>query len=344
MSVRSYPKADPAPARAVWIPLAVTLVATAVGLGLVWSVRHELPDPVARHWGADGRPDGFSPLASELVFDVIFCGLFPLLMLGLGAGLRQLRAMGPVTAGLSVFLSTLMFGGLYAQRGMDSALAAQVDWPLWLGFLAGPLAGLLVWLCVRDTTTHVARRGPSPTAPHVAVAPGTRLAWTGNTRSGAGIWLVLALGLLPTAAMGVWFCAEGNASVGVLMLLLTAVLLVMMSNLRCRVSVDARGVRALGLGVVPWVRIRLEQVEEATLTTVSPLGDFGGWGYRSKLDGSGSWGLVTSEGQALVVERAGKGPFYLTVEHPEDAAAALNTLLARNPRNPAGSAAGGDHH
>ncbi len=121
-------------ARVIWIPLVVVLAASLAGFGLVWSVRGELPDPVARHWGADGRPDGFGSLNSQLVFGLLFCLGMPLLMFGLGAGMRQLRAMGPVTAGLAVFLSALFFGGLYAQRGLDSATAASASWPMWFGF------------------------------------------------------------------------------------------------------------------------------------------------------------------------------------------------------------------
>lgn len=321
-----------APARVIWLPLGVVLAATLAGFGLVWSVRSELPDPVARHWGADGRPDGFSSLNSQLVFGLLFCLGMPLLMFGLGAGMRQLRAMGTVAAGLAVFLSTLLFGGLYAQRGLDSATAASASWPMWLGFTAGPLVGLLVWLGVRDTTPHVATTGPTADAPRVRVAPGARVAWTGSTRAGRGSWVAAVLGLVPTLAMGIMFATFGDRSAGVLMLLLTLAMAALLSNLRCRVTIDSRGVRALGLGFVPWVRIGLDHIEEATLETVSPLGDFGGWGYRSKLDASGSWGLVTSGGEALVIERAGKGPFYLTVDGAREAASVVNTLVARTGR------------
>lgn len=323
------PVGPSAPARAFWIPVLVAFAAATVGFALVWMVRDQLPDPVARHWGADGRPDGFSPLRLELVTDVALTLAPSALMLGLGAAMRQLRAVGPIAAAMSVFVAVVGFGGLFAQRGLASATEARSGAQMWLGFLAGIAVGLLVWLAVRDTSRHRATGRPSTSAPRVPVAASTRVAWTGSTRSGAGVWVAAVLGLLPTTVMGVVFWRLGSRSVGVLMLLLTLAMAALLSNLRCRVSVDGRGVRALGLGVIPWVRIGLDEIEQAGLATVSPLGDFGGWGYRAKLDRSGAWGLVTSAGEAMVIGRAGKGPLYITVDGAAEAVAVLNTRLAR---------------
>lgn len=320
------------PARVHWIPLAVTVAAIAVGLTAVWAVRDQLPDPVARHWGADGRPDGFSSLRAHLVFATLFPLLMAVLLLGLGAATRQLRALGPVAAGMSVFLSTLFFGGTVAQRGQQASSAADVGWPVWAGAAAGAATGLLVWLATRDTRHHVATAAPAPGAPRVRVDPGTRVAWTGSTRASTGVWVSAVLGLLPMLVMGAVFWAMGNRSMGLFMLALEVPMVLLLSALRCRVTIDARGVRALGLGLVPWVRVPLEQIEQATISTVSPLGDFGGWGYRGSLDGSGGWGLVTAEGEAVVLERAGRGPLFITVDHAREAAGVVNTLLSRTPR------------
>ena len=56
-------------------PLAFTLAAG------VWvmTFADELPNPVAIHWGADGRPDGFGSLASSfgliLIVTLLMCAL-----------------------------------------------------------------------------------------------------------------------------------------------------------------------------------------------------------------------------------------------------------------------------
>lgn len=323
------PSAVETPRRAYWTPVLVSLLSIATGFAVLWSVRHQLPEPMVRHWGVDGRPDGWWSVRANFVFSVLFPLGMSAFLVGMGALTRQMRAMAPLASGLSVFLSVLVFGSSWSQRGQTSATAADVNWPMWVGTAAGAVVGLLVWLATRDTGRHLARTGPSADAPRVPVAPGAKLAWTGVTRSSGGTWAAVVLSLVPTLAMAALFTVLGNPSMGLFMVVLTAVLVVLMSALRCRVSVDARGVRALGLGLVPWVRIPLAEIEQASIARVDALGEFGGWGYRGKNDGSGSWGLVTAGGEALVVERAGKAPFYLTVDGARDAAAAVNTLVSR---------------
>ncbi|GAA1396317.1 DUF1648 domain-containing protein [Luteococcus peritonei] len=332
MSSSTTPVRPSVPARAVWIPLLVSLVCVLAGLGLVWGVRAELPDPVARHWSADGTPDGFSSLRVQLAVATLFPLLLSGIVLALGAGTRQLRALGPVAAGLAAFVSVVLFGSTWAQRGQQAATATDVNWPAWAGAGAGLLCGLLVWLTTRDTAHHVATATPAVDAPRIRVAPGTTLAWTGSTRASTGVWVSAVLGLLPMLVMGAVFWAMGNRSMGLFMLALEVPMALLLSALRCRVTIDARGVRAMGLGLVPWVRLPLEQIEEATIGTASPMGDFGGWGYRGRLDGSGAWGLVTAEGEALVLERAGKGPLYVTVDRAREAAGVVNTLISRSAR------------
>lgn len=319
------------PARTWLLPLLAILASAAIGAALVLQVWGELPDPIAHHWGADGKANEFGPLRKEFGFAVAFTTLFPLGLLGLGAAIRQPRAFGPFAAGMGAFVSSVMFGMLRSQRGVsDVAGMPNAGGPLWIGTGAALVVGLLVWFLTRDTARHVAAHLPSVAAPHVDVAPGIRLAWTGLTRSGAGTWVGLALGTLPLVGMAVVFFALGNPNLGGFMLVMAVGLLPLLSMMWCRVTIDARGVRALGMGLIPWVRIPLEQVEEARTTTVdSPLGDFGGWGYRGKADGSGAWGVVTGAGEAVVIERAGKGPMYLTIDGAAEAAAVLNTLATR---------------
>lgn len=321
------------PAHVYWIPVVLIVACAAIGLGVLLSVWGELPDPIAHHWGADGKPDQWSPLMGQVIFAVCFSLLMPLGMHGLGAALKQPRLMGPIAVGMAVFLSVLMFGGLYAQRGLaDARDASDINGLLWWGMLGALAVGVILGLALRDRNRHVASRGPAATAPHLEVAPGTSIAWTGHTRvSKAALWFTLLLAFVPLGGMAVVFFALRNPGLGAFMLVLLVAIIALCSSLYCHVTIDARSLRAVGLGLIPWVTIPLEQVEEARLITIdSPLGDFGGYGYRGATDGSGGWALVTAPGEAVVIERSGKGPLAITLDGSAEAAAVLNTLALRH--------------
>lgn len=135
------------------------------------------------------------------------------------------------------------------------------------------------------------------------------------------------------------------------MVAITAVISPLLSSLHYQVTVDSRGVRALGLGVVPWVRIPLEQIEEEHVTTIDgPLGQFGGGGYRGAADGSGAWGVVTAAGtgpipfpMANVVVACDKFKGSLTVEQvAERIAEGIRAVVPEATVTPVVVADGGD--
>ncbi|MBW8732107.1 MAG: DUF1648 domain-containing protein [Terrabacter sp.] len=78
--------------------------------------------------------------------------------------------------------------------------------------------------------------------------------------------------------------------------------------------------------LLPLVWVALAGLAWGT-TTVSPLGDFGGWGWRIGVDGRR--GYVTRAGEALVVHRIREPDVVVTVDDADEAAAVLNTLAAR---------------
>ena len=77
--------------------LVLAVAWSAVVLSLPWIVvatmGERLPDPVASHWGADGVPDGFTPLATAWVWPAVIGLLLVALLLGLGMAMRQLRSI-----------------------------------------------------------------------------------------------------------------------------------------------------------------------------------------------------------------------------------------------------------
>jgi len=328
---RGHQPAELAPAHVTLVPLAVIAACVGGGAALLWSVRDELPTQIATHWDAAGRADGFSTLTEVLVTDVAFTTVMPLALLGLGLAMRQTRVLGPTSGGLAAFLAVLLFGGAFAQRGIEAPSSAGVDLALWLAYAAGILVGVSLWLVTRRRTRPAAEPGLSlpPGAPVLATPATTKVAWTGSLRRPVNTLVPLGLGgvlVLGSVALGV---ATGALALWLpTAAIFAAVFGFLYATIEARVTIDAGGVRARGLGVVPLATIPLSAIENATLAHVDPLRDFGGWGLRGGFDGS--WGLVTAKGDALRLERAGDSPYYLTVTDAAAAAAAVNTLIGRH--------------
>ena len=75
------------------------------------------------------------------------------------------------------------------------------------------------------------------------------------------------------------------------------------------------------------LRVPRERIVDATVTKVSPLGDYGGWGLRGGFDGS--WGWVTAEGEALRIRRHGMRDLVFTVDAAAEAARTVNALISK---------------
>jgi len=327
---RGHQPAEPAPARVTLVPVAVILACAVGGAGTLWSVRDQLPARIVRHWGADGRPDGYATLNEMLATGVAFTLLMPLAMLGLGLAMRQARVLGPVAGGLAAFLAIVLFGGAFTQRGIADGSGIAVSPPLWLGYGAGLAVGVLLWAALgRRTRLDADPRLPLPeSAPVLAASDSERIAWTGGTVRLRGRFVLIAVGCVLVAASLAAGVATGALSLWLPTAAVFAVIVgLLTAMLDARVIVDARGVRARGLGVLPLVTVPLTVIENATVARVDPLAEFGGWGLRGGFDGS--WGIVTAKGEALRLERAGDSPYFFTVTDAAGAAAAVNTLIGR---------------
>ncbi len=113
-----------------------------------------------------------------------------------------------------------------------------------------------------------------------------------------------------------------------------AVALVLGSFASFVVTVDGRGLTARSSLGWPRVRIPLDEVVAAQPVAVSPLREFGGWGYGITL--AGRVGMVLRRGPALEVERTGGRTFVVTVDDPETGAALLLSLADRARSSDAG--------
>lgn len=304
------------------VPLA--LMAAALVVALSW--RDRLPDPVASHFGPGGVVDGTSSFwgmvsAIPMVgLPIAFIAWAIAFFVGHAAMTRRFAA------GLAVwgagFAGSLCLGLLQAQLDAAAATdAGDVDAAIAIAFVAPlALAALAAWAMPGDPVQPAA--GPVPaSAPRLELPDGETATWVRRVEWVSPVWIAVACVafalVLGTTTRTWWFAA-----------VMGAFLLALVGGLTSwTVSVDARGFVARSAFPRPRVVVPLAEVEHATVRTVSPLNEFGGWGLRTGLDGT--VGLVLRSGEAIEVRRTGGRRVVATVDDAATGAALLNTLAER---------------
>ena len=301
----------------------ITLIAVAPAIAL-WLNRDQFPDQIATHWGLNGQPDTWQSFSGALVSGALLSLVFPLLILGLGAALRQVRELAAFAIGMAAFMSALSLGTTWWQgRDSQPPIGLVVVAALALWAVVGALAA---WVLLRWAAPNQRRQGAvgTPSTQSLHVSDSTRVAWTGPVRVGApGMWaggiivaLLVALGVTIMVVMEFW--------IGMVVLASALVVLVAFATLLSQVTIDHRGLAVRVLGV-PVISVPIADVTSVGTTTVDPLGDYGGWGYRVGLDGR-SIGVVHGRGEALVAGRRGKKDLVIAMDGAEQAGLVLNTL------------------
>lgn len=148
--------------------LAGGIVLSALPYVLFWN---QLPEPMAGHWGFDGRPDGATGKSSLLLVAlglvIVAGGGLALLMSRAVEGRRIPTLRG---AGVAAFMSVLAIGISWSSVLVNRGVERWQD------------AGNLTWwiLAVLGTSTLAglafgwSSRGDSPTDPAASLPPGTR--------------------------------------------------------------------------------------------------------------------------------------------------------------------------
>ncbi|MFS0703226.1 DUF1648 domain-containing protein [Cellulomonas sp. 179-A 9B4 NHS] len=305
------------------VPLAVVGTSTAVALS--WAP--ELPDPVAIHWGPSGV-DGYGSLpgivlgTAAIALGVAAAALVLALVVGRQASVRRMSA--GLATGLAVGLSALVLGVLHAQRGLaDAGAVGDVGGAVGLMIAGGLVAGALAAWVTPGDRPRPAEAPVAVDAPRVALAEHERAAWARTASGRPG----LVIGGAATALVAVLAVA---LHLPALWLLVVALVALLGSMTVFRVRVDATGLTARSALGWPTLRVPLDEVEEARATTVDPLAEFGGWGYRVGV--GGRVGVVLRRGEALEVRRTGERVTVVTVDDAATAAALLNTLADRSRR------------
>lgn len=314
----------------VGVAAPIVVTAVAVALMLVWLP--ELPPTVATHWSGDGGPDGFAPAWT-----------MPLLTAALGVGLPALfavmalissrdgawgptlRLLGAVALGTATLLAVGITWSLGMQRGLDDAHdAPSVLVPLAVGAGAGLIAGIAGWFAQPNVVTSGGSAVMASAVPALELASGERVVWVRTTTMSKVAMLGLAGGVVALAVGTIALGLTGSPAWWITLAATLVLLALACAVFVFRVRVDGAGLTVRSAIGVPRFRVALRDVAEASVTTVQPMSEFGGWGLRSGLDGR--FGVVLRSGEALQVTRRDGRVFVVTVDDAATAAALLVAL------------------
>lgn len=306
------------------------LLALAVDLILFAVRRDRLPARLASHFVGNGRVDDHAGQTSYVVVTTLLLagmGLLWTLMAGKGGfpgpAHRKVLASGYAVAG---FLGYLM--AVVLLINVDAAEDAQgraqdVSFPMWhlavavgagaLAFGLGLLLAALAPVPETDGTGAAAEKGE-----RIELAAGEVAGWA---RSAGTWWTPLAALVVLGAGVALPFA---SGWISALPALVAGLLLA--SFARPYVTVDRRGITVSGMLPWPRVRIPLDRIEAATSRDISPLTEYGGWGYRIR---PGRTGVMIRSGEGIVARLAGGRDFAVTVDDSATGAALLNTLIDR---------------
>ncbi|MEV5596660.1 DUF1648 domain-containing protein [Streptomyces sp. NPDC052496] len=316
----------PPVARRPWRALVAVLpfVLAAVAVAAVFrALRDRIPEPLAVHFTPGGASDGFVEGSGFLTIcmgmPLVFGAVIGVLVLRDEAA-GALRWVISVGYGLAGAFGCLTVSTLLVNADAGDASAVRFP-PAHLGVALGVAvaSGAVGRLCAgRDRVRADKVAGPARTTP-LALADGEAAGWSRTV--GSPVLVVLGPGFL---GVGVLFGLTGNW-VGAVAFAVASLSSVAFAGVR--VTADHRGLTvASPLVPRPRLRIPLARVVEAGVQQISPLADFGGWGYRLR---SGRSGIVLRTGEALALRLTNGRVFVVTVDDAATAAALLNALAAR---------------
>lgn len=313
---------------AVGIPAVAAIIA--ITLSALWY--SSLPDPIAVHWGLSGTVDGFGPRVTYLVMVLAAWGLSAALSVPVALHVRS-GAYGPgarFTLTMSVWVSLLLFGvavgAQQMQRGVVDAAQSASILPTFLFSALAATALALVVYAVLPGATQSTNLGGVQVEP-MKLAPSQTGAWSGSAVTTPWITIPVAALAVGSAVLAA-FTASVEAPAAWLLLgvslLLVATLLVSGSF---RVSVGAQGLVVRSYLGWPSRHVPLDEVADVSVTKISPLAEWGGYGWRVRPGGTA---IITRRGLALQVTQTGGKVLAITVDDPTAAASLLSALTAND--------------
>ncbi len=300
--------------------VAAPVLAVAAAVGWALSVRGELPDRIAVHFGAGGEADGFGGLAGILAVLVVV-PLPMVLFFGLFGSWRRhprimRRSLGPGAPVFAGFMAGIVPDTLAPQLGLASAEGTVIGsaWMI-IGTFAGLVVGAVTARLIPPAPASTADSAPDPSLPRGPRGEPVRTVTSTGMKIFVVVWLVGAVTslLLSTALF--------------LILLLSTFYLAQTYVVRLRVDDDAVRFRAL-LG---------ETIPLDTITAARPAtydwGDSGGVGIRT-VSFPGTRGkrvaVASRSGEALDIDTTGTSWTFVVPDGTAEALAGdINARLDR---------------
>jgi hypothetical protein len=281
---------------------------------------------VASHWGVHGQVNGFASLNQTLG---ILLGIGGVLVLAFGALTGYIgqsavnrRICAGVTIWSALWLSILTVGTLSAQRGIaDARDANDVGGVIGVALAVSLVAAVLTAILVPGDPPRPTSAAVAADAPRVRLLGEERAVWIGRVSSPVGVLVGVPAAALVVAiavATGLWWLLAEAAVLAALFLAMSTFV----------VRVGPEGVLIRSTFGLPRTHIPIDEVVRADVANVSPLRDFGGWGWRAGR--GGRVGIVLRKGEALLVQRTGNRSVVVTVDHAATAAGLLNALADRS--------------
>lgn len=289
----------------------------------------ELPDPIAVHWSGAG-PDRYGPALPQMFLPLGLAVFFSAIMVGAAWRLQPSgrptgiqKFMVVTSVWLSAFLSVGIGGSVAVQRGLsDATETGAIGWEMGLGAGISLVLASGAWFLLPAADTSITM-GVTPRA--VPLSGSERVSWSQVVTISP--WMLLIVGVLTVVSGGVAIYTLMVTSPGAPIAVgsLVLVILALASTSYWRVTADRRGLTVRSLVGWPRVRVRAEEIAAVHVVEVSPMADFGGWGYRWA--GNGRSGVVMRSGSAIEVTRRSGKRFVVTVDDAQTGAAVLAAVM-----------------
>ena len=309
--------------RAIVLIVVPPLAAAIASIVVLLALAPQLPDPLATHWGFDGKVNGTGSVASVIGITAVFVPLltaavlviFLLMARGRSSSLfTRLMVATSVFVGSLVALTPLTF----TIPQVDSTdAAAPLPWVFGALLVAAVLAAATALLIPRTAVAE----GDATGAPVIDLVAGEEAYWA---RTVAPHTAVIAIPIAAAVVETVVVLAVGAP--WWIALVVDLVIALAATTLVWRVVIDDRGLRARAMLGLPRFTVPVSIVTGAQLVDIKPMA-FGGWGIR--VDAQGRWGVIIRGGDAIEIVRRDKAPFVVTVDDAATGAALLNGLAKR---------------
>jgi hypothetical protein len=315
--------------RVLLIALVLPIALTAVALGVVLAWLPQLPTTVATHWGLHGA-NGFGPRAMLPVLLGVFGFGVPLLLGGISVltarsafGFGQ-KLIATLSLATTVLLLVAFVGSVAVQRGLEDARQApDVGILMLIGCASAAVVGVGAWLVLpKWSRADPAWRPASP----MPLAVDERAVWLGSARFPVWMIATILVPVLLLSAGSSWVAAHRGGAAWLLLAIPLLVLVALLSSTDWRIRVDDAGLRVRSIVGFPRWTIPLDDIAEAGTTSVTAVGDFGGW--RIRWASRRRVGIITRSGSALEVRRRDGSSLVITVDDAASAAALLTARVA----------------